>query len=1014
MQIAHTLTAISLWLLVSLLSACGSGGENTGAPASSTPVTAPATGGDTPSGGTPDADTPDAGTDPDAGTPGAGLAPSVTLPADFALINGDALRLAGQVTGSGDLSYHWQQLSGATVTLDAPAAAETSVSYPPGTETRMLQFRLTVSNALGSASDDIQVTVRDPIHEAVKSGNPALLPANVAELESRIRQQIADRLEQQADFLNGIFANQAIAYDPSRNSRFFFSTDLGRNHALIVGNGGKLLAVASEAAGQRSAAFGSNVLVDLQAGQNPGFAAQMLRLTDWLLAPAGVSSQNGAPLTVALMLMSNSHMTATGNWLAARYPNLQVNPCTDAPSLVSCLADAQLIITGSSTGISEATVAAALDQAAHQQQAILYTHNGSWNSTSLTNPLLAYFGVQTEAPGNAGNYFSQDAANWASATAMSASSELRQYQQLVARLQDDSFSLDIAQCDDSDCANLPAFGSEFQQPASALRSLIQQFDNQGLRLFAAQDHYLFEKLLILLADKYRQAVQFPMSKDSTDTRRFLRSLFADHLVYSSRQHNPTAAHLGNFSRTDFSHVTPGARTVSLVSRPGFRSAGVYALPGQVVTVTRTDNNSAATATLFINTQRPSSVRHFTPANGYNRPKFVQSHAVPIAAGQTISLSTPYGGPVQIGFTDQGSNLTFAFANVGLHPHWRTGDDDTAFLNALAAGHYDWAEIATEHFEVHSRTDKMVTSLTDNRWDTPTEMEYFVSKYHHNYHKILSGHRGDDIDSVAEIDDFAALHNLSAQEFQSVQHFNADQQSCGAGCSGNPYDASWAFSVLGHGDLHEVGHNVESSRFKFNGFEGHATTNFYSYYVKSRAQLEDGIAANCQSLPFDSLLADLQASQSAPDPAAYMAGRNYQGWNQGAALIIEMAMHAQERSKLSNGWHFIARMHRLETSYNAAKGNDTDWNDRRSDLGFSLYSRSQANAIDNNDWLLIAASYATGLDYRAFLDLFGLGYSALANDQVASFGYPSVNRVFYVPANNADYCDGLTGHAAHSF
>ncbi len=37
--------------------------------------------------------------------------------------------------------------------------------------------------------------------------------------------------------------------------------------------------------------------------------------------------------------------------------------------------------------------------------------------------------------------------------------------------------------------------------------------------------------------------------------------------------------------------------------------------------------------------------------------------------------------------------------------------------------------------------------------------------------------------------------------------------------GNPYDAYWSFSPLGHGDLHELGHGLEKGRFRFSGWEG---------------------------------------------------------------------------------------------------------------------------------------------------------------------------------------------------
>lgn len=44
----------------------------------------------------------------------------------------------------------------------------------------------------------------------------------------------------------------------------------------------------------------------------------------------------------------------------------------------------------------------------------------------------------------------------------------------------------------------------------------------------------------------------------------------------------------------------------------------------------------------------------------------------------------------------------------------------------------------------------------------------------------------------------------------MQHFNADQATCGYGCSGNPYDAWWSFSVIGWGDNHEMGESINNS------------------------------------------------------------------------------------------------------------------------------------------------------------------------------------------------------------
>ena len=67
-------------------------------------------------------------------------------------------------------------------------------------------------------------------------------------------------------------------------------------------------------------------------------------------------------------------------------------------------------------------------------------------------------------------------------------------------------------------------------------------------------------------------------------------------------------------------------------------------------------------------------------------------------------------------------------------------------------------------------------------------------------------------TIPEITDFINQKAWPLPERNVVQHFNADKPTCGYGCSGNPYDAGWAFAPLGHGDLHEVGHNHERGTF----------------------------------------------------------------------------------------------------------------------------------------------------------------------------------------------------------
>ncbi|MGB7997637.1 MAG: ImpA family metalloprotease [Photobacterium halotolerans] len=851
---------------------------------------------------------------------------------------------------------------------------------------------------------------QDPISKAVQQGDPALLPADAALLEQRITDLIDAEQTALTVTHQQIFGNKAIDYDPSRNSRLFSLQTLTSAKELITGNQGNTLATVSEQQSRRSVAFGSNILRDLDAGENAAFASHMKSITDWLLVPASLAEKD--TVSVSFMLLSNSQYNQSKNWLASRYPTIETTLCSNQAQLAECLSSAHLIITGSSGALSESAVQTALSAAAARKQSLLYVHTNSWNAAPLTNLVLTYFGAQTEEIGGAGNYFSQDKANWTSAADMrSETGLLAQIHALVKHLQYDSFSFSVADCEDdnANCSNIPAFNREFLSPAGSLRQLIGSLDATATDIFALPGQYTLEKHLILLADKYREAVQFPMSKNTASTLAFLKSYYADHLVYNARRFNPVQPDLGNFSRTDFSHITPTEKNVTLVSRQPWRAAGVYALPGQTFSVTRTDNNDAVAASIFINTQRPASTKQMAVSNGYNRPKYLQSHRLAIKAGQTLTITSPYGGPIQIGFTDKGTAMTFSFRQIGLHPYWQPGQNDAAFLAALNNNAFDWAEVATEHFEIHSRNNRMQTTLSENsRWDTPGEMADFITTYHHSALRALAGSQGENIAPISEVQSFADQHQFSVPTWDQIQHMNADQPTCGYGCSGNPYDAGWAFSILGHGDLHEVGHNVESGRFKFNGFEGHATTNFYSYYPKSLAAInEPGYDHQCQSLPFDDLLADIEQSQLTADPMAYMASRYSSSWSQGVTLIIQMLMHAQDQGLLANGWHLIPRLHLLEKAFSQAAGDNSDWEAKKATLGFANFSREEARALDNNDWLLIAASYAAGLDYRPYLDLMGLTYSTKAGHQVAAFGLPAAERVFFNPLSNNGYCDSLS-------
>jgi hypothetical protein len=93
--------------------------------------------------------------------------------------------------------------------------------------------------------------------------------------------------------------------------------------------------------------------------------------------------------------------------------------------------------------------------------------------------------------------------------------------------------------------------------------------------------------------------------------------------------------------------------------------------------------------------------------------------------------------------------------------------------------------------------------------------------------------------------------------------------------------------------------------------------------------------------------------------------------------------------LSNGFHLVGRLHLLERYL--AKDAKKDWENKKDKLGFSSYSLDEIKKIPSNDWLLISLSWATGIDYRPFFDMYGASYSQKASDQVENFGFSTTTK-----------------------
>lgn len=735
----------------------------------------------------------------------------------------------------------------------------------------------------------------------------------------------------------------------------------------------------------------------------------MVNSVKWLVKRDDFSK---APLKVVIANMDDSFYfpddSGVREWLDERFTGqvtYNVKDVCDDLNLAGCMTgDTDLLIVSQhyATDVEPTDTLAAVTAAYEQGLPVLYLHHNG-NLTDLGSALLNLFDVNYERD----NFWPKlSIVDFEKSPETDALPEnVAAIRTLVQHLQDQDYEFDWYECDDENCSNVTGFQNEFQAGADETRTLFTALDESRTDLFS-RDGYRFQKLLALLGDFYRQRTVFPMDKFDTAQHEFFSAYFADHAVYNYRTVNPVQPDMGNFSRSDFAHITPVDKSVVLTSKQKFRAAGVYALPGQTVSVTRNDT-SDVTVKIRVNTQRSGSTHEWADY-GYKRPKFLKSSSMEIASGETIQLTSPYGGPLQVEFSENDLPVDLLFSNVGEHAYWDGPEYDNSFTAKLNADEFDWAELITPGFQVHSTRQKMIESMSDEvvANGVAADLAAMATRHIHNYPHVLAGYTGPGIDAVTEIHQFAADKGFSIDNIDLVKHMNADQATCGSGCSGNPYDAYWSFNPLGHGDLHELGHGLERWRFRFDDWPVHASTNMYSYYSKSRFFSETGNEPVCQNLSFEALYGHLQTSLTQADAAAYIQAAlwDQNSWKYGATMFVQMLMSAQDSGALENGWHLLSRLHILEREFNRATNDNDLWLAKRESLGFSQYTATDAKLLDQNDWLLIAVSVATGFDYSDYFDVWSHDYSAEAAAQVASLGLPA-QPVYYYVSSGEGFCKG---------
>ena len=559
-----------------------------------------------------------------------------------------------------------------------------------------------------------------------------------------------------------------------------------------------------------------------------------------------------------------------------------------------------------------------------------------------------------------------------------------------------------------DCSGDAAYMAEFGAPAAQVRSALRALDAAGLPLFARPGHEL-EKLLVLLGDKYRETVRYPINK-SANRRDFFRAYYSDAAVFIHRGHTAVAQNLGNFSAMSAAD-TPSVRHTVITPRPAGGGkeylTGLYVVPGKTVTLTRSGNGGGVRFGL-------NMLRDTTWVfNTYDRPTHIASPRAPLPPEQPVTITSPFGGPLLL-FIDAAPGddgpVTVQVDGAITHPVLRDAGDPAAvaaFQAVVDTTPTNWVGFATDTLTVHSTLGHFRKTMAAYQGDMAALAADTYTYMVRDTYQLAGFHSASGQLRLA--DGAAAFCREQGWDCSGPQHRRDIMQHvisdvhalCGAGCSGNPYDENWPFTPLGWGESHEIGHGIQPARLKIHGAQSaEVSNNIFPMHKQMRYNASPaGQAAPIAARPGAGLAAFnvLKTARRAADPVAAMyasawADTGYAANNSVRVMfyrqLAEYARHYNRR--FDDGWELYPLLYLLDRNLPAAA---TNWPAMAARYGFGAYASYPA-AIDGNDFMLIATSFIIGRDMGPMFALWGVTASAAARAQVAAYGYAPVQPLYF--------------------
>lgn len=657
----------------------------------------------------------------------------------------------------------------------------------------------------------------------------------------------------------------------------------------------------------------------------------------------------------------------------------------------ACLADSpdlMIIYQNVNTDLEADTLLGMIEEALANGIGILHVHRQTQgHRTAFGGRLLNLFGVTengsvVHSARVSGAQPLGDLLNWRPGFVQSA-------MRLIDGITDQSYAYDLSVCSGPiQCNENTAFHTEAYRDIANLQNFLLDMARRDVTPFPANDTNRFIGALLLAGDYFRSQTAYPMPKQTTPSSEIVRALFGGVANLITRDFVPAAPDMGRYSRSDFDDSAKGDHTVSVPSRNPFTTTGVYALPGETVTVTRRDG-SPQTVRLQIQSIPSAANQPFFTVDGINhtQPAFLNSTQIALEPRGTVQFTSPYGGPIHLYSGSNTDIYELAFENVGRHPVWRGPQDTDAFLIDLAANVYNWAELVAANFQVHATLDQMRVILnTPPYTNAPSTLAAHADAYLHDWPRWLIGQQGPGIRENADLRSYVDGRVYSYESWGEGRHYYSDGVACSEVCRGNPYQAARPFNPIGDADLTLMAETIA---------EGHhqiltIAHSLYRYRTDTNAP-----TSNCPALPHRTLYEQIRAGQMSED--------KLQTDDAKAALIIQLAAALENQNIFGDGWILLPRLNTNERIFREAAPNY--WGTSGAPIGYHGLLKTEANQLSLSDRWLIDLSWSAQRDLTPYLEMWGLTPSDRVREIVANYGFDPIQPLYYA-LDDTGHCEGL--------